>query len=97
MLMDESSSDDEIPRKKSRVTFESESEDDVLPGTSAMSIAEVVCRASSSKKKYTVQARLYSETEDNAIPAAPAMTSEEDGDVASPSKKQKKQKEAKKY
>ena len=85
MLMDESSSDNEIPRKKSQVTFESESEDDVLPGTSAMSIAEVVYRASSSKKKY------------NAIPAAPAMTSEEDGDVASPSKKQKKQKEAKKY
>ena len=61
-----------------------------------MSVAEVVCRASSSKKKYTARARLYSETEDNAIPTA-AMTSEEDGDVASPSKKQKKQKKAKKY
>ena len=65
--MNESSSDDEIPRKKSRVTFESESEDDALPGTSTMSVAEVVCRASSSKKKYTARARLYSETEDNAI------------------------------
>ena len=62
-----------------------------------MSVAKVVCRASSSKKKYTAWARLYSETEDNAIPTAPAMTSEEDGDVASPSKKQKKQKKAKKY
>ena len=97
MLMDESSSDNEIPGKKSRVTFQSESEDDALPGTSAMSVAEVVRRASSSKKKYTARARLYSETEDNAIPTVPAMTSEEDGDVTSPSKKQKKQKKAKKY
>ena len=40
---------------------------------------------------------MYSETEDNAIPTVPAMTSEEDGDVTSPSKKQKKQKKAKKY
>ena len=45
----------------------------------------------------TARARLYSETEDNAIPTVPAMTSEEDGDVTSPSKKQKKQKKAKKY
>ena len=95
--MDESSSDNEIPGKKSRVTFQSESEDDALPGTSAMSVAEVVRRASSSKKKYTARARLYSEIEDDAIPTAPAMTSEEVGDVSSPSKMKKKQKKAKKH
>ena len=97
MLMDESSSNDEIPGKKSRVTFKSESKDDALPGTSTMSVAKVVRRASSSKKKYTARARFYSETEDDAIPTTPAMTSEEVGDVSSPSKKKKKQKKAKKH
>ena len=97
MLMDESSSDEEIPTKKPRVTFESESEDDALPGTSTMSVAEVARRASSSKKKYTPRTRLYSETEDDAIPTAPTTAIEEVGDIASPSKKKKKQKKAKKH
>ena len=97
MLVHESSSDEEIPTKKPRVTFESESEDDALPGTSIMSVAEVACRALSSKKKYTARTRLYSETEDDAIPTAPAAAIEEVGDIASPSKKKRKQKKAKKH
>ena len=75
--------------------MDSESEDDALPGTSTMFVAEGVHRASSSKKKYTARATLYSETEDDTVPTAPAATIEEVGDVASPSKKKKKQKKAK--
>ena len=94
MLLDKSSSDDETPRKRSRVSWDSESEDDALPGTSTMTVAEVVGRAPSSKKKYrAAQATLYSETED----AVPTMTVEEVADIVSSSKKKKKQKKAKKH
>lgn len=93
MLLDKSSSDDETPRKRSRVSWDSESEDDALPGTSTMTVAEVVGRAPSSKKKYRAQATLYSETED----AVPTMTVEEVADIISSSKKKKKQKKAKKH
>lgn len=37
--------------KRSRISLESDSEDDALPGTSTMTFHEVLARASSSKKK----------------------------------------------
>ena len=94
--MDESSSEDETPRKMSRITYESESEDDALPGTATMSVAEVIRRASSTKKKHSVRGRLYSAAEDDAIPISPVTTIEEVADVSS-SKKKKKEKKANFY
>ena len=95
MLLDEGSSDEETPTKKSQATWDSESEDDALPGTTTMTVAEVVGRASSSKKKYRARAILYSETEDDAVRTAPTMTVEKVADIASP-KKKKEVKESKK-
>ena len=93
---DEETAHEETPRKKSRVTWGSELEDDPLPETSSMTVAEVLGRASSSKKKYRARAKLYSEPEDDALPTAPTMTVEEVADIASPPKKKRKQKKAKK-
>ena len=55
MLLDEqqASSDNErsATTKRTRISFESDSEDDALPGTSTMTLDEVLDRASSLKKK----------------------------------------------
>lgn len=55
MLLDEqqASSDNErsATAKRTRISFESDSEDDALPGTSTMTLDEVLDRASSLKKK----------------------------------------------
>ena len=51
MLDEDSSSEDERRPKRLRVTWESETEDDALPGTSTTTVEEVVARASSNKKK----------------------------------------------
>ena len=85
-----------MKHRMSRITYESESEDDALPGTSTMSVAEVIRRASSTKKKHSAGARFYSAAEDDAIPIAPATTIKEVADVSS-SKKKKKEKKAKKH
>ena len=97
MLLDESSTDEEpreeTPCKRSRVTWSSESEDDALPGPSSMTVAEVMGKASSSKKKDRVWSRLYSESEHAT---AATTTIQEVGDIASPPKKKGKHKKAKK-
>ena len=97
MLLDESSTDEEpreeTPRKRSRVTWSSESEDDALPGPSSMTVAEVMGKASSSKKKDRVRSRLYSEPEHAT---AATTTIQEVADIASPPKKKGKHKKAKK-
>ena len=53
MLDEDSSSEDERRPKRLRVTWESETEllRTALPGTSTMTVEEVVARASSNKKK----------------------------------------------
>ena len=55
MLLDEqqASSDNErsATTKRTRISFESDSEDDALPGTSTMTLDEVLDGASSLKKK----------------------------------------------
>ena len=101
MLLGKGSSDkgtahEETPRKKLRFIWGSELQDDPLPETSSMTVAEVLGRASSSKKKYRARAKLYSEPEDDALPTAPTMTVEEVADIGSPPKKKRKQKKAKK-
>ena len=55
MLLDEQqrSSEDErtASRRRNRIALESDTEDDALPGTSTMTLEEVLDRASSNKKK----------------------------------------------
>lgn len=61
MLLDEqqASSDNErsATAKRTRISFESDSEDDALPGTSTMTLDEVLDRASSLKKKKETKER----------------------------------------
>ena len=59
MLLDEQqrSSEDErtASRRHNRIALESDTEDDALPGTSTMTLEEVLDRASSNKKKVNIR------------------------------------------
>ena len=63
MLLDEqqASSNNEwsATTKRTKISFESDSEDDALPGTSTMTLDEVLDRASSLKKKKQKKAKKH--------------------------------------
>ena len=62
LLAEEQSSSEDEGRaniKRSRVAWESETENDALPGTSAMTVDEILNKASSKKKKRQKKAKKY--------------------------------------